>query len=549
MTRIAALFIPLFPLAARLRSEPELKQQMVAVCEGNGGGARLAAVSRSARQLGVRSGMTLAQARGIAPDLIARGRDPSCESSAHEALLEVAGGLSPRVEDAGNDLVFADVAGMDHIFPGADGEAEMAHRALQTAAALDLPVRAGIAGCKLAARIAAHRPASPSIVPQGAEVSFLAPLPFHALGLEPRLRHTLRRWGLVTIGDLARLPAAEVARRLGADGEAAHRAARGEDPSPLVPHHPPPAPSEGFELEWPVLTLEPLLLTIGELVERLMERLRYQGLACLRLEIDLGLEPEGHDRRVIRLPAPTTEVKALVGILGLELDTRRPDAPVVAIRCIAHPDRPRRAQLTLFGPPEISPARLATTIASATARIGPDRVGSPGLADSHLPEHVVLSDFEPPPPPKERRSSREGRGLLAVRVLRPPVPLEVITELRREAENKNLTVEARGRRRPPRRSASNLQRPAPDSSEPDTCCLSPTTDCPRPVSLRSETGARLHIQGLVRVAAGPWRCEEGWWSDHPADRDYWDIELSDGRLYRMYRDRDDGMWYADGVYD
>jgi hypothetical protein len=51
------------------------------------------------------------------------------------------------------------------------------------------------------------------------------------------------------------------------------------------------------------------------------------------------------------------------------------------------------------------------------------------------------------------------------------------------------------------------------------------------------------------VAAGPWRCEEGWWSDSPADRDYWDIELSDGRLYRLYRNCRDGTWYADGVYD
>ena len=31
---IACLYVPLFPLAARLRSEPELKDEPVAVCEG-----------------------------------------------------------------------------------------------------------------------------------------------------------------------------------------------------------------------------------------------------------------------------------------------------------------------------------------------------------------------------------------------------------------------------------------------------------------------------------------------------------------------------------
>ncbi len=100
MTRIACLFIPLFPLAARLRSEPELAGEVVAVCEGNGSAAKVVGASRPARKSGVRSGMSLAQARGILPSLIARGRDVSCESSAHEALLETAVGLSPRVEDA-----------------------------------------------------------------------------------------------------------------------------------------------------------------------------------------------------------------------------------------------------------------------------------------------------------------------------------------------------------------------------------------------------------------------------------------------------------------
>lgn len=57
------------------------------------------------------------------------------------------------------------------------------------------------------------------------------------------------------------------------------------------------------------------------------------------------------------------------------------------------------------------------------------------------------------------------------------------------------------------------------------------------------------IQGSVRVAAGPWALEEAWWSEAPASRDYWDVELSDGGLYRVYRDRAGAAWYADGVYD
>ena len=108
---IACIFVPLFPLAARLRSEPELKEETVAICEGNGTAARVAAATRKARKVGIEPGMTLPQARARLPRLIARGRDAACERTAQQALLEVAESFSPRVEDAGEGVVYLDLAG------------------------------------------------------------------------------------------------------------------------------------------------------------------------------------------------------------------------------------------------------------------------------------------------------------------------------------------------------------------------------------------------------------------------------------------------------
>jgi hypothetical protein len=51
------------------------------------------------------------------------------------------------------------------------------------------------------------------------------------------------------------------------------------------------------------------------------------------------------------------------------------------------------------------------------------------------------------------------------------------------------------------------------------------------------------------VAAGPWGLEEGWWKDQPVVREYWDVELSGGGLYRIYRDSTSGDWFGDGIYD
>jgi hypothetical protein len=57
-------------------------------------------------------------------------------------------------------------------------------------------------------------------------------------------------------------------------------------------------------------------------------------------------------------------------------------------------------------------------------------------------------------------------------------------------------------------------------------------------------------QGRVRVASGPWELEQEWWRpEQGVAREYWDVELDDGAVYRIYRDRRTGDWLADGVYD
>ena len=66
----------------------------------------------------------------------------------------------------------------------------------------------------------------------------------------------------------------------------------------------------------------------------------------------------------------------------------------------------------------------------------------------------------------------------------------------------------------------------------------------RPDFLRGEG-----LGGRVVAVAGPWRLVGEWWSEAPLARDYYDLELSDGGLYRCYREQAAGRWFVDGVYD
>src|SRR5258707_8247141 len=159
--RTACLHLPLFPLAARLRSEPELTREALVVVEGNGNAARVVAGTRIARAAGVRPGLSLPQARALCPKLVARPRDGECERAAQEALLEVAEAFSPRVEDAGEGTAYLDLDGLERHYPGPTPELELGRSLMAAADAAGLPARGGLAPSKPAARIAASPPHSP----------------------------------------------------------------------------------------------------------------------------------------------------------------------------------------------------------------------------------------------------------------------------------------------------------------------------------------------------------------------------------------------------
>ena len=497
MTRLACFLVPLFPLAARLRAEPDLREEALVIVEGNGTHVHVVAATRRARKKAIRAGMSLTQARSIMPKLIARNRDAACEQTAQEVLLEVAETFSPRLEDAGDGVVFADVTGMERHFlesseqqqqtgeqvaaviagrSSRTPEERLARAAIRAMEAAGLPGRAGIAASKLAARVAAELPKSPVIVPAGEEGTFLAPLPLARLSPQIEAAAMLQRFGLSSIGELARLSEAEIASRLGEIGRALHRAARGIDPEPLIPRALPPEFREAMEIEWALVALEPFLFIASAALERLSQRMALQGFAARRIELILTLEPDGFDSRSIDLPSPTRDVKTLLTLIRLDLERRPPGAPVVGFSLTAIPDRPRRAQLSLFGPAAVSPEKLATTIARLLSMLGDGSVGMPVTVDGHLPERHAIADFDPLPPPTTRMTPPAGREVVAVRILRPPLPLDAL---------------------PP---ASRM--------------------------------------------SAPWGVEEGWWRPSPVEREYIDVETASDGVYRIYRD---GLgWRVDG---
>jgi len=139
-----------------------------------------------------------------------------------------------------------------------------------------------------AARREAGAPAGPAgrIVPPGGTPAFLAAYPVSVLEV-PELSSLLPRLGIWTLGDYARLPAAEAASRFGTAGAQAHRLARGLEPRPLIPRPPQADLSAGQEFEPPAELSEPVVFAAKALAEELHTGLAARGLACVRLRVEV----------------------------------------------------------------------------------------------------------------------------------------------------------------------------------------------------------------------------------------------------------------------
>lgn len=531
MPRFACAVVPRFSVAALLRAEPELRGCPLVVCRPEGRttptdrtpGPRslVVGVSGEAERLGVRPGMTVAQALVRHSDLVLRPRDERAMEAAREALLDVAGSVSPRIESEGN-AVHLDIDGLEKIFPSDGGLAA----ALSTRAErLGLGVGVGTAGSKTTARIAAGlaaRKGDAILVPRGREAEWLAPHPLSVLTpvaepsalvagereTWPALQESFRRLGLRRLGDLTRLPRREVGSRFGKAGARLWRIASGRETSPLLPESPPLEFTEGMSLEYSVESLEALLFLMRGLIDRLVQRLAVHALSCRGLRVGLDLSDGGHAERKVGVLAPTSDVKALTVLTRHALEAEPPHAAIVGIRAVAVADRPRPTQLDLFRPTGPSPERLATTLVRLAALCGSERVGRPVPPRGHRPEAFTVTSFDPTS--EERKGRKEPdpepelprSGQAALRALRPPRRAQVFQE-----GGSIAYVRAPG------------------------------------------------LGGRAVVSGGPWRIETEWWSERPCRRDYYDVQLSDGGIYRLYREIGAGrasvgdQWFIDGCYD
>jgi protein ImuB len=298
-------------------------------------------------------------------------------------LASLALEFSPLVERSATDAVTFDVSGLGRLFGFAQ---DIAAAVARRAGEIYSDANVALASNPDAALCAARGFPGVSIVPDGDEAKFLAPLPVGLLAPSPELMETLERWGIHRFKDLGALPPLGIAERLGAEGLRLRTLARGEVQRKLRPIEEPLGFEEGMELEYPVELLEPLAFLLSRLINGLATRLATRGLATDRLTLQLKLENRAIHERILRLPVPSLDAKAFLKLTQLDLEANPPQAPVVHVWMSANPVKPQAAQSGLFIPAVPEPVKLELTLARIRAIVGHDRAGWPELLDTHRPD-------------------------------------------------------------------------------------------------------------------------------------------------------------------
>jgi DNA polymerase-4 len=209
-----------FFAAVEQRDNPALRGKPVIV--GGGGPTDRGVVSTAsyeARKFGVRSAMPLRTAAALCPNGIFVPVDGHKYSEASRQVMAIFRRFSPLVEPLSIDEAFLDLTGTEQLLGSGEEAAKQLKQAVRDGT--ELTVSVGVASNRLVAKIASdlRKPDGLVVVPRGEEAEFLAPLAIERLwGVGASTRRTLAEFGVVTIGDLARLPEDVLIRRFGKHG-------------------------------------------------------------------------------------------------------------------------------------------------------------------------------------------------------------------------------------------------------------------------------------------------------------------------------------------
>ena len=450
------------------------------------------AVNRAAQALGLHSGMALASALAMVPDLRITPHAPEEDARLLLALAERCSLFTPWTSVDGAAGLWLDISGCAHLF---GGETKLLEQLSGRFHRLGLTMRAALAPTPGAAWAWARfgDAASPILD----SMDQLAPLPLAALRLPPATVQSLSDLGLRRMGDLLGIPRAQISLRFGREALWRLDQALGTEPEPISPLRPPVAHRVHTGFAEPISRPEDISKTLDHLLGSLCRQLEAEGLGARRLDFTL-FRVDGTLARIgIGTNAPSRSPVHLARLFRDALGDIRPGFGIDSACLEASQTQAQSAaQGDLEG--EANQVMLSQLLDSLSNRLGPERLMRLVPRPSHVPECSIRRTA-----PAQVIPPESWPGLrYPIRLLAHPEPIEA---------------------------------------------MAPIPDAP---PLRFRWQGKLHR--VVR-ADGPERIAPEWWHEDAEERDYYRVEDEQGLRLWLYRQGHYGRpepprWYLHGVF-
>lgn len=313
-----------FFAAVEQRDKPSLRGRPVVV-GGLGPRGVVSTASYEARRYGVRSAMSMAEARSRCPHAAFLAGRFHAYRQASEIVMAALGELSPLVEPLSLDEAFVDLTAGDHDDLSPAGVREIAATLRRTIAArTGLIASVGAATSKLLAKIASEeaKPDGLVVVEPGGELAVLHPLPIRAIpGIGPATADRLTRLGVRTVGELAAVAIDELVGVLGeAHGRSLYRLARALDDRPVSSERESKSVSVEDTFDRDITDRALLAALAGRMAGRVAGRLSKSGQSGRTVTLKVRLHDFTTLSRSATLPGPTDDARVVSRVAVRLLD-------------------------------------------------------------------------------------------------------------------------------------------------------------------------------------------------------------------------------------
>jgi len=294
-----------FYASVEKRDRPELQSRPVIV----GGGTRgvVTAACYVARIYGVKSAMPMFKALKACPDAVVIRPDFAKYMAASRQVRALMGELTPLVQPLSIDEAVLDLGGTEALH-GAAPAVVLARFANAVEKQVGVTVSIGLAANRLMAKIAAGRgkPRGFTVIDGEEAMALLAPEPVRLLpGVGAALARKLETIGITRLGQLQVLSERDAARKLGDDGLALVRRARGDDARIVDPSREAKSVSAETTFDRDLANIVDLEPYLWRLCEKLARRLRENQLAAGGVVLKLKTSRFASRTRAARLSSPT----------------------------------------------------------------------------------------------------------------------------------------------------------------------------------------------------------------------------------------------------